>query len=128
MPTDHPHSGPVPQSAWDLDAEDRRGGRVRMFNATLPGGVETWTMDLTQYEVVSDFILSMIDDEADGDGTIRLQAVVNAANERLASHPAFPNGRLTNFVRYTKVDLEARCIVERVPGSGAQRIRRYGSS
>ena len=67
----------------------------------------------------------MIDQEAEPDGTIRLQAIVDAANDRLADHPAFPNGRLTNFVRYTKVDLEARRIVERIPGSSPQRVRRW---
>lgn len=127
MPTENPHAGPVPPSAWDLDAQDRERGRVRMFNATLPGGVETWTMDLTQYEVVATFIVDMIDEEADPDGTIRLQAIVDAANDRLADHPAFPNGRLTNFVRYTKVDLEARRIVERIPGSSPQRVRRWSA-
>ena len=53
-----------------------------------------------------------------------LQAVVTSAQERLGTHPLFPGGRLTNYIRFVKVDLEARGEVERLPGSGAQRIRR----
>jgi len=37
----------------------------------------------------------------------------------------FPKGRLTNYVRYTKTDMEARCEIERIPGSSPQRITRW---
>ena len=120
-----PHAGPVPAEAWAADAEARDRGRVEIFNATRPGGLDGWTMDLEQYELIRAHILTMIDGEADADGTIRLQAVVDAAQERYAAHPCFPNGRLTKYVRYTKVDLEARCEIERVPGTGPQRITRW---
>jgi len=52
-----------------------------------------------------------------------LKAVVAAAQERYATHELFPNGRTRNYCTYTKVDLEARGLVERVPGRGAQRLR-----
>ena len=91
-----PHSGPVPETAWGADALARQRGRVEMFNATRAGGLDNWTMD-----------------------------DVAAAQERYADHVLFPKGRLTNYVRYAKVDLEARCEIERIPGSSPQRICRW---
>lgn len=41
-----PHSGTVPASAWEADERARARGRVEMFNATRPGGLDGWTMDL----------------------------------------------------------------------------------
>lgn len=121
-----PHAGPVPDAAWEADASARADrGRVEIFNATRPGGLDGWTMDEAQYDAVRAVILETIDDDADEDGTIPLKHVVAAAQERLGDDPLFPNGRLTNFVRYTKTDMEARCEVERVPRSQPQRIRRW---
>ncbi|MDJ0953732.1 MAG: hypothetical protein QNJ81_08630 [Acidimicrobiia bacterium] len=118
-----PHRGPVPATAWAADAEARARGRVEMFNAARPGGLDNWTMDERQYELMRSHILGMID-EADGEEPVLLKEVVAAAQDRYGSHELFPNGRLTNYVRYTKVDLEARCEIERVPRSSPQRIRR----
>ena len=120
-----PHSGPVPDEAWEKDALARTEGRVEIFNATRPGGLDKWTMDARQYELVRSHILDMIDEEAGDDGSVLLKDVVAAAQDRYGNHELFPGGRLTNYVRYTKVDLEARCEVERVVGSSPQRIRRW---
>ena len=127
-----PHSGPVPETAWAADAAARTRGRVEMFNATRPGGLDGWTMDLTQYELMREHILDTIDDlaggdgDGDGDGTVYLEDIVAAAQDRYGKHPSFPQGRLRNYCTYTKVDLEARGEIERVPGRGAQRLRRTG--
>ncbi|HJX43857.1 MAG TPA: hypothetical protein VJ352_09280 [Geodermatophilus sp.] len=123
MSTD-PHSAPVPQSAWDADAEARARGRVEVFNATRPGGLDGWTMDLRQYEFMRAHVLETLDDLAGPDGWVLLRDVVATAQERHATHPLFPKGRLRNYCTYTKVDLEARGEVERAPGSSPQRIRR----
>jgi len=82
-------------------------------------------MDLAQNEAMRDLILEVIDEEGGDDGTVLLKEVVAAAQDRYGSHELFPNGRLTNYVRYTKVDLEARCEVERIPGKSPQRITRW---
>ena len=119
------HSGPVPESAWVADAEARSRGRVEMFNATRPGGLDNWTMGERQYNLMREHILEMIDSAADDDGTILLKDVVAVAQEMYGNHELFPNGRLTNYVRYTKVDLEARCEIERIPGKSPQRICRW---
>ena len=66
----------------------------------------------------------MIDDDAGPDGTIALRDVVDAAQERYSTHALFPGGRVRNYCTFTKVDLEARCEVERVTRSSPQRIRR----
>jgi hypothetical protein len=121
-----PHGGPVPEEAWARDGETRqRTGRVEIFNATRPGGLDGWTMDAAQYQAVHDLILEIIDDDADPAGTVRLQHVVDTIQDRLGNDERFPNGRLTNYVRYTKTDMEARCEIERIPGSTPQRITRW---
>lgn len=118
-----PDSGPVPESAWEADRAARLRGRVEMFNATRPGGLDGWTMDATQYALMREHILSVLENEARDDGTVALKDVVETAQERFGAHPAFPGGRLRNYCTYTKVDLEARGLVERVPGSSPQRLR-----
>ena len=119
-----PHRGPVPETAWAADVAARARGRVEMFNATRPGGLDNWTMDARQYDLMRSHILEMIDGVG-GDEPVLLKEVVASAQDRYANHELFPKGRLTNYVRYTKVDLEARCEIERVPGSSPQRIRRW---
>jgi hypothetical protein len=122
--TRDPHSGPVPESAWHADAVARRCGRVEIFNATPPGGLDGCTMDLEQYQLMRSHILDMVDDHADADGSITLRDVVAAAQDRYGAHPLFPGGRLRNYCTYTKVDMEAREEIERVPRAVPQRIRR----
>lgn len=118
------HSGPVPEQAWEADRAARARGRVAVFNASRPGGLDGWTMDAGQYALLRDHILDMIDEHAGADGTVPLRAVVDAAQDRYGAHPLFPGGRLRNYCTFTKVDLEARCEIERVPGVSPQRIRR----
>ncbi|MDJ0768225.1 MAG: hypothetical protein QNJ12_05500 [Ilumatobacter sp.] len=125
MPERDPHAGPVPQPAWDADAEARERGRVEIFNATRPGGLDGWTMGLAQYELMRAHILEMLDDECDDDGTVLLKDVVAAAQDRYSTHELFPKGRTRNYCTYTKVDLEARCEIERLPGSSPQRLTRW---
>ena len=119
------HCGPVPDEAWAADRLARQRGRVEMFNVIRPGGLDRWTMDEGQYELMRAHILEMIDAFAEEDGSIPLKVVVTAAQERYATHPLFPKGRVRNYCTFTKVDLEARCEIERVPGSSPQRIRRW---
>jgi Family of unknown function (DUF6958) len=95
-----------------------------MFNASRPGGLDRWTMDVRQHELMRNHILETIDAFAD-DGTVPLKTVVTAAQERHSSHELFPKGRVRNYCTFTKVDLEARCEIERVPGASPQRIRRW---
>jgi hypothetical protein len=119
------HNGPVPQEAWNADSLARQRGRVQMFNAVRPGGLDRWTMDERQHELMRAHILEMIDAFSDEDGSIPLRLVVTAAQERYATHPLFSKGRVRNYCTFTKVDLEARCEIERVPGTTPQRIRRW---
>ena len=124
--TRDPHAGPVPEEAWALDAATRRStGRVQIFNATRPGGLDGWTMDAAQYQAVHDLILEILDRDARDDGSLALQRVVVEIQDRLWGDPLFPNGRLTNYVRFVKTDMEARCEIERIPGSSPQRITRW---
>ena len=120
-----PHAGPVPASAWAADAKARAKGRVAIFNATRPGGLDGWTMDVAQYEAVRALILRLLD--AAPDGKVLVQDIVEQAQLELGGgrHPLFPGGRLQNYCRYTKVDLEARCEIERIPGASPQQVTRW---
>lgn len=118
------HSGPVPEAAWHADAIARERGRVEMFNATRPGGLDGWTMDVGQYELMRAHILDTIDDAESVDGSVPLREIVESAQQKYASHPLFPRGRTRNYCTFTKVDLEAREEIERVPRSSPQRLRR----
>ncbi len=119
-----PHSGPVPERAREADRPARLRGRVEIFNATRPDGLDGWTMDAARYALLRDHILDMIDEHSAPDGSIALRTVVDAAQVRYGAHAFFPGGRLRNYCTFTKVDLEARGEVERLPGAGPQRIRR----
>jgi hypothetical protein len=118
-----PHSGPVPASAWHADELARARGRVEIFNATRPGGLDGWTMDLNQYELVRAHLLHVLSRPTRADGTVLLKDLIASTQDQLGAHPAFPNRRLRNYCTYTKVDLEARGLVERIPGSSPQRVR-----
>lgn len=121
-----PHAGPVSEIARAADDSARRKGRVAIFNATRPDGLDGgWTMDEQIYTLMRAHILQMIDEEADPDGTIALKHVVDEAQLRYSTHPLFPKGRVRNYCTFTKVDLEARCEIERVIGSSPQRIMRW---
>ncbi len=115
-----PHFGPVPEAALHADALARARGRVEILNATRPGGMDGWTMDLRQYELLREHLL---DEVAAAGGSALLKDLVASAQARFGTHELFPGGRLRNYVTYTKVDLEARCELERVPGSSPQRVR-----
>ena len=113
----------VTEIARAADAEARTRGRVVMFNLRRPEGMDGWTMDIRQYELMRTHILDMLADEADEDGTILLKDVVLAAQERYSAHELFPKGRVRNYCTFTKVDLEARREIEVIPGSSPQRLR-----
>ena len=65
--------------------------------------MDGWTMDLKQYELIRGHILKTIDQKGDAEGAVPLQLVVDSAQKRYQKHKLFPKGRLTNYVRYTKV-------------------------
>lgn len=88
-----PRCGAVPEAAWAADAAARKRGREALFNA------------------------ERADDLAGEDGTVPLKVVVDLAQERYATHELFPKGRVRTYCTFTEVDLEARCEVERVPGT-----------
>lgn len=118
-----PYAGPVSPVALAADAAARERGRVAIFNATRPDGLDGgWTMDAGIYDLMRGHILDIIQTESDDDGTVALGRVVDEAQLRYADHPLFPKGRVRNYCTFTKVDLEARCEIERVAGSSPQRI------
>lgn len=121
-PSPDPH--PVPESAWAADRAARAVGRVQMFNASRPGGLDGWTITLQQYELLRECILETMARFEGDDGSVTLNDLVAEGQRRLEGHPAFPGGRLTNYIRFVTVDLEARNELVRVPGSSPQRVRR----
>ncbi len=71
-----PHCGRVPEAAWAADAAPRARGRVEILNATRPGGMDGWTMDLRQDEALRAHVLETMDALAGADGSVALQDVV----------------------------------------------------
>ena len=94
--TRDPHHGPVPDSAWAADDAARRRGRVQIFNATRPGGLDGWTMDLTQYQLMRGHTLGFVDDADE----VLLKDVVESAQARVRrAHPAFPTAACATTAR-----------------------------
>jgi hypothetical protein len=121
-----PYAGPVSPAALAADDEARRKGRVAIFNATRTDGLDGgWTMEEQIYDLMRAHILQMIDEESGVDGTIALKYVVDEAQRRYGANALFPKGRVRNYCTFTKVDLEARCEIERVAKSAPQRIMRW---
>eukprot|EP00913_Durusdinium_trenchii_P017812 g16737.t1 len=91
------YNKPVSAKAWAADRLAREKGRVQIFNSTRPNGLDGWTMDLKQYNLMRTHILNWIKKKSGTDGSVALQDVVNSAQERYQSHALFPKGRLTNY-------------------------------
>lgn len=68
-------------------------------------------------------IIDALTHRTDPDGTLALKDLIASAQQQLGDHPAFPNGRLRNYCTFTKVDREARNLVERVPRNSPQQVR-----
>ena len=81
------HCGPVPEEAWLADAEARTRGRVEIFNAIKPDGMDHWTPDVRQYELMRQHILDMLDDDAGEDGTILLKVDLEARRRAMRIEP-----------------------------------------
>ena len=99
-------------------------GRALILNANKPNYSEAFTIEAEQYAAVRQCILHAVDALADERGEVFLKDVVQTVQSELEDDPLFPNGRMTNYTRYTKTDLEARGELVRVPGRSPQRIRR----
>ncbi|MCR9163693.1 MAG: DUF6958 family protein [Nannocystaceae bacterium] len=99
-------------------------GRALILNANKPNYSEAFTIEAAQYAAVRACILDAVDSMANDDGEVLLKDVVAAVQAQLGADPLFPNGRMTNYTRYTKTDLEARGELVRVPRRSPQRIRR----
>ncbi|MEM9492342.1 MAG: hypothetical protein AAGC55_24560 [Myxococcota bacterium] len=99
-------------------------GRALILNANKPSYSEAFTVQCDQYRAVRTAIFDIVDSRADVAGEVALKTIVAAVQDRLGSSPLFPHGRMTNYARYIKVDMEARGELERIPASAPQRIRR----
>lgn len=105
-------------------AEAWHGGRALILNANKPGYSEAFTFSAEQYALLRATILDAVDALADNNGEVLLKTIQAHVHDTLSAHAAFPNGRMTNYTRYTKTDLEARGELERVSRSSPQRVRR----
>ncbi len=98
-------------------------GRALILNANKPGYSERFTIEREQYALVRTAIYEAIRTYQNERGEVLLKDIVASVQTTLETHARFPNGRLTNFTRYTKTDLEARGELERIPKSSPQRVR-----
>lgn len=114
----------LPKDVQDRVAAAWANGRALILNANKPNYSEAFTIEAEQYTAVRQCILHAVDALADERGEVFLKDVVQTVQAELGDDPLFPNGRMTNYTRYTKTDLEARGELVRVPGRSPQRIRR----
>jgi|GEM_PF-4566054 len=98
-------------------------GRALVLNAHKPSYSEAFTIEAEQYVLLRGAILEAARAFASPEGEVLLKDIVAFVQHRLETHPRFPTGRLTNYTRYTKVDLEARGELVRVVGAAPQRVR-----
>ncbi|MEM9189571.1 MAG: hypothetical protein AAGF12_10380 [Myxococcota bacterium] len=105
-------------------AEAWSRGRALILNANKPGYSEAFTIEAEQYTLLRATILEAVERLGDSNGEVFLKDVLPFVQKRLGTHPRFPKGRMTNYTRYTKTDLEARGELERIPKRSPQRIRR----
>lgn len=113
----------VPPEALARAAARRAEGRALLLNANKPGYSERFTIEAEQYDLVVDALMAGAAALMDDDGEVLLKELVAHVQATLEAHPRFPSGRLTNFARYVKVDLEARGQLLRVSGRSPQRLR-----
>ncbi len=73
-----------------------------------------------RYEVFRDAILDAVPDE----GGITLKELGRELAAALAGHTFDAKGSVTWYMMTVKLDLEARGLIERVPGARPQRLRR----
>ncbi|EDM76460.1 hypothetical protein PPSIR1_24044 [Plesiocystis pacifica SIR-1] len=99
-------------------------GRALILNANKPNYSEAFTIEAEQYTLLRRAILDAVEALADPSGEVLLRDVQVVVQDQLGSHERFPKGRMTNYTRYTKTDLEARGELERIPRSSPQRLRR----
>lgn len=128
-PLDDHGLSPTARTTLARDVQNRvadawQNGRALILNANKPGYSEAFTISAEQYALLRTAILTAVHTLADDRGEVLLKQIQGHVDDTLSSHPAFPNGRMTNYTRYTKTDLEARGEVERVPKRSPQRIRR----
>ncbi len=79
-------------------------------------------MDERIWSLMREHTLQTIHELADEDVAVALKQVVELAQERHTTHLLFPKGGVRNYAGFTRVDLEARCEVERFAKRSSQRI------
>jgi len=121
-----PHCGPVDGRAWDADAEARAIGRVEIFNATRPDGLDGWTMSVERYSFLREHILDAIDRGVAKSQRVQLGEVIQAAKDRYSGNQMFRHARVRNLALYVALDLQARCEIEATPNGRSSLLRRSG--
>ena len=97
--------------------------RALILNANKPGYSEAFTIEAEQYTLIRTAIFQAIELFQNENGETLLKDIVKFVQENLGNHARFPKGRMTNYTRYTKTDLEARGELERIPKSSPQMVR-----
>lgn len=81
-----------------------------------PGGKKGVNIDSTKYNQVKNTLIEILDERPE----ITYQEMNKMANEQLKGHFT---GSISWYVVTVKLDLEARGIIERIPGTSPHKIR-----
>lgn len=85
-----------------------------------PEGKQGVNIDTAKYEVIKSAILDALDTQQGISFGALTQSVVDKLGKSF-------DGSISWYVTTVKLDLEARGLIERVPGSKPQRVRRTGA-
>ncbi len=97
------------------------GAAARKFQTIHPeAGKQGTRVDVAKYEAMKAALLAVV--PAAGDG-IPFQDLAGAVRPHLPAE-VFANASVSWYVTTVKLDLEARGLIERVPGARPQRLRR----
>lgn len=127
-PLDDHGLSPAARETLDPEVQERVAeawsrGRALILNANKPGYSEAFTVQKEQYALVREALYQALEELADERGELTLKRATAFVQATVGTHPRFPKGRMTNYTRYIKTDLEVRGELARVPRSSPQRIR-----
>ena len=100
-------------------AAKKKTKRTEVLNVNHPG--KTTRIPQEKYDLVSAAILAVVPKETGGVLFTRLPGLVK---DRLTAKERDAVGSVDWYVTAVKLDLEARKVIERVPDSSPQRVRR----
>lgn len=95
----------------------------KVLTRTVTPGTEGTRISRAKYDAAREALLAVI---PPAPGSIAFSELPAAVRARLPGGEIPGGGSVSWYVTVVKLDLEARGLIERLPGPGSQRLRRSG--